>query len=315
MSAYQTLRSGLQTQDLAFLKLPQLTDDEIKADAKLKLLRKAFLAEFSEDELKRFWEVKDKIIDTQLFQVLRAMPKGATLHAHCGATTEPRWNFETFVKSDLAYYHPAKGFKVPKHNDDMEGWTPVTQYLQEHPEAEEALYADLTLTSEDCKAPSQVIWSKFQRIFDKTFYLLNYSDFAKAYLWRTLEIFYQDNVTRLELRIMPNLSFTKERNCTLTEELETINGVVQEFVAAHPGFSVGFIYSGGKWSNPEEIKRQALQVYEGMKLFPGLILGYDLVGEEETLSPNAVYAEVLQEVADFARSEGHEFLYFFHGKD
>jgi hypothetical protein len=37
---------------LAFLKLLQLNDDETKADPKLRLLRKAFLAEL-EDELKR----------------------------------------------------------------------------------------------------------------------------------------------------------------------------------------------------------------------------------------------------------------------
>lgn len=312
MEVYLSSRKTLQDKDSAFLRLPTLSEAEHRAEERLKQYRKDFLAEIDESNLKEFWVAKDRVANTSLYEVLKAMPKGAMLHAHLGATVPARWVLDNIVINDLTYYHPTLGFKVPKHGESLEGWSPIRQHIESDPNYEASLLSELSLEASDIGKPSRVIWQRFQGLFNKTFGLLNYSEFASMYFAKSLEIFHKDNVNRIELRLMPELTFNKDGALTFIEELELISKVVSDFQAEHPDFSVGLIYCSGKWHTPDKIKSQALAVYEAMKLHPGLVIGYDLVGEEETLHQNLHYAEIFQEVVAFARSEGNEFPFFFH---
>jgi adenosine deaminase CECR1 len=314
MASYQASLAAMKAKDLACARLPQLSTEELEAEVRLKLLKEALFAEMSVAELKLYWPVKDRILDTQLFKVLKAMPKGATLHLHRGAAVDARWVLENLIKSEHTFYHPTQGFRVPQDHEELTGWTPAKQYLEDNPGAEEFFYSQLTLTSADGTASSQVVWSRFKGLFNKATRMHNYYEFTEMMLTKAFETYYQDNVTRLELRFIPENVFNKERTLTFSEELELINRVVQEFEAHHPDFSVGIIFCAGKWMTLENVRSQAMAVYEAMKQYPRLVIGFDLVGEEETERQNQFFTAVLQEVAAFAKSEGNEFPFFFHGK-
>ncbi|KAH8826920.1 Metallo-dependent hydrolase [Flagelloscypha sp. PMI_526] len=58
-----------------------------------------------------FLKSKDLITETKIFKILRKMPKGALLHAHFGATVNPRWILDQVYKYPHAY-----SIRLPKES-------------------------------------------------------------------------------------------------------------------------------------------------------------------------------------------------------
>lgn len=88
------------------------TDDERKADAKLKALYKELVTPYDNVIIRDFFQNKDRVEKSKLFQVLNKMPKGAIHHIHTSAAMP----VETYVKltyEDIVYYNERERlFKV-----------------------------------------------------------------------------------------------------------------------------------------------------------------------------------------------------------
>lgn len=113
------------------------TDDERKADAKLKALFKELVTPHDNVIVRDFFDVKPRVEKSKLFEVLNKMPKGAIHHIHTSAAMP----VDTYVKltyEDIVYYNEREGlFKVFPNGGKQDGYLRCVDMRQFHESAEE----------------------------------------------------------------------------------------------------------------------------------------------------------------------------------
>lgn len=68
-------------------------------------------------------------------------------------------------------------------------------------------------------------------------------------------------------------------------------GNVSRFTETHPDFSAGYIACGLRFLQPEVVEKEAFGIYEAARVTPGVVMGYDLVSEEDGNPPNEIFNE------------------------
>lgn len=103
------------------------TEDERKADAKLKALYKELVTPYNNVVIRDFFDNKSRVENSKLFEVLNKMPKGAIHHIHTSAAMP----VETYIKltyEDIVYYNEREGlFKVFPQGGKMDGYLQCTE--------------------------------------------------------------------------------------------------------------------------------------------------------------------------------------------
>jgi len=93
------------------------------------------------------------------------------------------------------------------------------------------------------------------------------------------------------LRTCPLLN-TLDGDLTAEERVALYKTLRDEFCSIHPDFGVGYIAAGFKFLPVADIEADANKMYELSCANPGLIQGYDLVCEEDTMQQNCCFNEV-----------------------
>ncbi|XP_066237225.1 adenosine deaminase 2 isoform X1 [Saccopteryx leptura] len=271
-----------------------------------------------------FFQAKDLIEKSEVFNILKKMPKGAALHIHDfgilhmdwlvkNVTYRPHCHFCLTQKGALMFKfaHP-----TPPTPAGCSEWVLLQDYrkkLQNLTEFDNSLLKNFTLMTENPEVTytnQDIVWSKFQTIFFTISGLILYAPVFRDYIFEALEEFYQDNVFYLELRAM--LSPVYELNGTThTQEwsVRTYKEVACMFAKKHPGFiGLKIIYSDNRLKNVSLITKSIRTAMKLQTKFPGTVAGFDLVGREDTGYSLAYYREALMIPA----SQGFKLPYFFH---
>lgn len=173
-----------------------------------------------------FFEVLDRINDSELFKIISKMPKGGVLHAHDTAIV----NLDFIVQltycdhlwqmTDPESKRPRFKFsrKQPVTGDEHD-WIPVKNERERrgHEAYDRELRKMISLYTENPTTEARDVnsmWVKFMEIFAMTDGILMYKDAWEAYYLQALKEFSADEVNYLELRsTLPQVS--KIKSCGL----------------------------------------------------------------------------------------------------
>jgi hypothetical protein len=134
------------------------------------------------------------------------------------------------------------------------------------------------------------VWPCFQGSFMKFIPVFTFQPVFEHYSARMFQQYYEEGFQRIELRQTPGTYGTNGR-LEITDKLAMLTSVANGFTATHPDFSVGYILCATRFMPPADVAADVLGVYEAAKASPGIVIGYDVVCEEDTLRQNREYTE------------------------
>uniref|UniRef100_A0A4W2ICG5 Adenosine deaminase 2 n=1 Tax=Bos indicus x Bos taurus TaxID=30522 RepID=A0A4W2ICG5_BOBOX len=307
-----------------------LTWEEELANQRLRALKEAEMHEaLSTGNIlpsMHFFQAKSLIEKSEVFNILKKMPKGAALHVHDFSITSPDWLVKNATYRPHCYFcftrrgtpqfrfaHPTTPTPKPA---ECPQWVLLEKFrkgLRNVSEFDNSLLRNLTLMTENphvTYADQDAIWAKFETIFFVLGGLVSYAPVFRDYLSQGLEEFYQDNVLYLEIRASLHPVYELDGTIYSQEWLvRTYEEVAHNFAKTHPGFiGIKLIFSDHRIKNESLIKKSIQTAMDLRVKFPGIVAGFDLVGREDTGYTLYDYREALMIPA----SRGVHLPYFFH---
>ncbi|XP_023047860.1 adenosine deaminase 2 isoform X2 [Piliocolobus tephrosceles] len=271
-----------------------------------------------------FFQAKHLIERSQVFNILRMMPKGAALHLHDTGIVTMDWLVRNvtyrphchicFTSKGIMQFrfaHP-----TPRTSEKCSKWILLEDYrkrVQNVTEFDDSLLRNFTLVTQHPEViytNQNVVWSKFQTIFFTISGLIRYAPVFRDYVFRSMQEFYEDNVLYMEIRarLLPVYELSGEHH---DEEwsVKTYQEVAQKFVETHPEFiGIKIIYSDDR-SKDVAVIAESIRTAMGLRTkFPTVVAGFDLVGHEDTGHSLHDYKEALMIPA----RDGVKLPYFFH---
>ncbi|XP_017737495.1 PREDICTED: adenosine deaminase CECR1 [Rhinopithecus bieti] len=240
-----------------------------------------------------FFQAKHLIERSQVFKILRMMPKGAALHLHDTGIVTMDWLVRNvtyrphchicFTSKGIMQFrfaHP-----TPHTSEKCSKWILLEDYrkrVQNVTEFDNSLLRNFTLVTQHPEViytNQNVVWSKFQTIFFTISGLIRYAPVFRDYVFRSMQEFYEDNVLYMEIRarLLPVYELSGEHH---DEEwsVKTYQEVAQKFVETHPEFiGIKIIYSDDR-SKDVAVIAESIRTAMGLRTkFPTVVAGFDLV--------------------------------------
>lgn len=296
--SYRTQRQRLVAADVAqrFDAQVRLTAAEQRLNERLARLRRSLLDEYQREERfppsEPFHRVREEIRGTELYRLLRAMPKGGALHLHTSSTAPADWVVAQGIREPHCYIcwpidcgsaiQGQLGFfsegKAPP------GYRAAADLLREDPEFPKKLLALLTIGADDENRSSLEIWSEFDRIFQRIGGLVSYQPVFLKYYRAAFQTLVEDHVFYVELRAgFGNLYDLSGRAWTYRDRASLLWDLRNEMRKTHPHFDLKLIYSGYRRGTKRQVWTDLQQAVELRRQWAekNFILGFDLVGEED----------------------------------
>ncbi|XP_046583572.1 adenosine deaminase AGSA-like [Haliotis rubra] len=259
---------------------------------------------------------------SKVFKIIQQMPKGAALHLHYGSITSNDWLVKNVTYRPNCYMCVKQnvitmtGFYLTPPADKDCKWLEISAERAKNRDIavfDQWLYNNLTLTVDNPEVvyPNiNVIWQRFEEYFQTVRGLLRHAPVLKDALYETLREFHEDGVQYLETRI--GLLKPYELNGTthdFTWAVETFRDVVNEFKQDYQDFSGAKLIIGGRKKEPASVILQDVKaVMDLVKQFPDVVLGYDLVQQEDVTHTLLYYTSDLL----YPGTHKSNIPYFFH---
>lgn len=301
----------------------KLSDSELKAneiimDLKRKVLDSGFHEPHAFNFSKHFFEYKDTVKNTQLYQIIQKMPKGGVLHAHDTGLLSPDYVLNLTYWEDLyvCFYDDELRLIFEKNKPDFSCGTQWqlmrdARYSSGNVEKFDAnLRKYFTIVLEN---PNEVytdvnkVWTSFANYFITTGPMFSYKKVWEQYFYDTLKAFREDGVMYIEMRsILPPLYDLEGNVYDSVATAESYKKVVDRFLLDYPDFyGVKLIYAPHRLVDRKTVKDYIKIAKEIKRRFPDFFAGFDLVGQEDLGFPTK---EFLHELAE---AKG-DLDFFFH---
>ncbi|RDW62854.1 adenosine deaminase family protein-like protein [Coleophoma crateriformis] len=293
---------------------------------------------------------KERMEQTQVWKILRKMPKGALLHAHMDAVVDFGYLFDVLLAtpgmhiicpqalaSPTALEIGAITFRFLK-TEHKEGsiWsadyvphTPVlaTQAADTFPDGGRPgflawLKDRCTITNTESIEHHHgvdAVWRKFSYIFNILDSIVLYEPIFRKFLRRMMSNFLADGVKYCDMRSAFTAGFYREGqeepDVGFSELFRIFGEEIENFKASEAGkefWGMRMIWTGIRILDTRKIVED-MDACIAMKLqYPHLICGYDLVGQED---PGRPLKDLLPELFWFRKQcaqEGVNIPFFFH---
>jgi len=307
VDAYMKVRERLIQAELA-MRIDagiKLAPAEEEANRRLMLLKR--------EEIKRTREyfppahsfLKSKtrgLIDqSPVLEVIKHMPKGGILHGHDYAMGDFRWLIKHATYLPNCYIYQGK--KEPPRQGAMrvsaespgDGWCLVSDLRKAAnniEEFDEELYRSITLGEEDLGQPD--IWAEFRKCFARSAGMLR--DEIRSGFYRKL----------LRDMIAENVQYVETRGGLGGQE------IIEEIQRDNPEFNVKYIASPLRSASRESIAKSLAQALDERAANPGLMIGFDLVDEEDKNQTNLYFINELLEARREAERRGLTLPLYLH---
>jgi len=226
-----------------------------------------------------------QLIDrSPILQIMKRMPKGGILHGHGFAMGDFHWlvKHATYLPNCYIY----QGQEEPPREGSMrismeppgDGWRLVSDLRKAAvsvEEFDEDLFRSATLGDEDLGQPD--IWAEFRKCFARSMGLFSdeiYSDFCRKML--------RDMITE-------NVQYVETRGNVGGQK------IIEEIQHDNPEFKVKSIFSSHRSAPRERIAEDLSQALNERAGNPDLIIGYDLVDEEDKEHTNLFFINEILE--------------------
>ncbi|OWF35381.1 adenosine deaminase AGSA-like [Mizuhopecten yessoensis] len=270
-----------------------------------------------------FFHGKDLIEESEVFQIIKTMPKGGGLHLHDCSMADITWLVKTVTYMDHCYMCTDQNnhikfhfYQTPPSNPGCP-WKLIATERQNASDKEkfdQMLYNSMSLIVPDpvkTYPTKDVVWKALYRVWDVANGLINYEPVFGKYFHQALKEFHEDNVQYLETRallpVLYNLDGSTIDNRTFVMELYKQN--LDQFVKDHPDFTGGrIIRSGYKFVSTSDVLQQIKESIAMLQQYPQLFAGYDLMGQEDHGIPLIEYISAIV----YPSQQNITLPYFFH---
>ncbi|XP_063541022.1 adenosine deaminase 2-like [Cydia strobilella] len=243
---------------------------------------------------RHYFQYKDNMRRSRLYQMIRRMPKGAALHVHGSLMLDPedllKLTYEEYLYICLHLSHLKFYFSrtTPKKPCPV-AWKLVEDIRMNHSNVSEfdrMLKERLTLGPEDglnLDSDENEAWKLFGRTMASILSLIEYRPIREKYIYKSLQNLYDDNVMYVEIRI--NLFPLYELNGTVHDRMYMAslhNNVARKFMEVNPDFAgLKIILSPSRKLSTEDMQYEVNQALTAKQTLPDAIVGFDLVGHED----------------------------------
>lgn len=302
-----------------------LSDEELKLEQRLFELRELFQKNIQLNKSRfygeNFYDIKEFIEATTLFEIFSFMPKGALLHTHSGGVTDIEWvineakqlaNCYVFIKTDSPDYLYGQLQVFFNTSKIPSGFVLLNEALDENPNFAQELKNLLILNRSTLQA-SDDFWLEFEKRFSRIMALHNYRPLFKAYYKQAFLDLIADHVSHVEIRfIFGNLYDEQNESYPIDTMVDDLVDVVKDINETHPNFSLNLIYTSFKFLDVAAINTQIDEAFRLKQKYPKLISGFDLVAEEDRGNTIAFYNESWNRLDSLERATGLKLPLYLH---
>ncbi|WKN46237.1 hypothetical protein [Tunicatimonas pelagia] len=274
-----------------------LSEKEKLANQKLKAIQRQMLDHYKETNFfppaRYFYQSKEHIEQTELFQLLRKMPKGGLLHLHPSASGDLHWvvnraltepncyvfwdeSSDKHLKGELAFF---------REDEVPDGFREVDKIAQEIPSFTDSLY-DLLTFDQSMSADSVDIWGAFEGHFTQLGEFFYYQPIFRDYLTAVLDTLIADGVQHVEFRagISSHRLYDLDHPIgyyTADTMVRYHRDALQRVQETDPDFTLKLIKTNLRFWPLDTIQRDVIQAFQLRRRYPDFIKAYDLVAEED----------------------------------
>ena len=238
-----------------------------------------------------YYEGKEIIENSRLYQAFINMPKGGHLHFHVDGGF-PMELILNLTRKDNAYYNYKHNFLSSlSANDEKEGYERCNDLRTIGPKSsfDEFLKEQILLTAQDISSQnSNKIWKIFESKFSFIKRLFLNLDNLKLGILEICKRALKDGVYIVELR---KSSFSLHPD--LDKEMEVFQSVLDEMKIIDPDFELTLIITSVK-SSDIAVKQQ-LKNYNYLRNKYSFVSGFDLIGEEDRMPSIYHYKDLILE--------------------
>lgn len=265
---------------------------------------------------KHFFEAKKDIEESAVFGFIQQMPKGGALHIHDVAICSEKYVLQNITYRDNLY-GCIDGDSIKLKFMDSKPDDPCWKLLKEmrrEAKSEVAFnkwfMSKISLITDNPaeKYPDvNAAWVKFTSIFITLSPMMTYRPVFLDYFYNTMQEFYDDNVNYMEIRgTMPMLYELNDRTYGPVEVMGMMKQVADQFLADHPDFlGVKYIYAPRRKVDNGTMDDYIKNFKAMKKAYPDFLIGFDLVGQEDSGQPLRSFVDQLLQIAGDAK-------FFFH---
>ncbi|XP_041972546.1 adenosine deaminase 2-like [Aricia agestis] len=257
---------------------------------------------------KHFFDYKDEVKKSELFKIIRRMPKGAVLHAHDTGILSAEYVLNITYWDDLYVCFKSAGVQFLFAED-----TPASPCETQWQVMKNARFSSGNVEKFDAELlkyfsiiipnPLEVYtdvntaWSKFQEYFIVTTALFSYKPVWEKYFYDTLKALREDNVMYFEVRsVLPHLYDLKGNHYDEIQTAGSYKDALDKFMMDYPDFyGAKLIYAPLRLVDAKTVNKYLKIAYELKKKYPDFVAGFDLVGQEDLGVPTKeVFKELVQ---------------------
>jgi len=316
----------MQQDSLYFLSRNTLLSPEEKLlQKKMKEYQREMLESYKAEHFfppaRNFYQSKEHIENNPFFSLIQNMPKGGILHLHDLAMTNVDWIVEKAINTPEMYVFWEEDNKdylkgkmlAYKKADAPQGFYPVNELAQQHPDFRQELKSLLTF-DESIDEDSVDIWYEFEAIFERVYGFCYYKPVFGEYFYQGLKDHIEDNIQHIELRgRYDDHLYTLESPTTPHGEvMAIIREAYDKARKLDPEFSLSLIWANLRFLEKEIINNDMFKALEAHKEDPDLIKGFDLVAEEDNGNPTLYHAEGFLKLNKAVREENLDFHLYLH---
>lgn len=267
---------------------------------------------------KHFFDYKEEVKKTELFEIIQKMPKGAVLHAHDTGILKPDYVLSLTYLDDLFICFERNSiqflFSLKTPTSQCETAWQLARHARhssgnvEKFDAKLRKYFTVVIDNPHEKYTDvNAVWTEFQQYFIATSGLFTYKPVWEKYFYDTLLAFREDNIMYAEIRsVLPDLYDLDGTKYDVIDTAASYKKVNDQFMNDYPDFfGTKLIYAPLRAVNVETVKQYVNIARKLKQKFGDFIAGFDLVGQEDVGSPTKEFLKVLSEAGD-------ELTYMFH---
>lgn len=274
----------------------KLSNEEQKAADKLNKLQKEMNDVYKEENYfppeHNFYNWRDYMYGTKLFEILKKMPKGGIHHLHPVTLQDYEWIVEQAAKEDNCYVYWAednasfiKGqLHFYAHGKAPIGFQKTKILANKIPNFKSKLLDLLTFDVSSSKEDFDT-WLEFEKSFQRVGGFYRYAPMFKKFYIDAIQKVLEDGVFHLELRTIPRSGLynleqevaedNEERVVMLWKEIEA------EIKKQNPVFSIKLIYTFLRFFDKETVYEEIEKAFQLRSKYPEMVKGFDLVAEED----------------------------------
>ena len=284
-AAYRQARQQYVQRDraLAFDADLVLTAQEDSVNQKLLALRHRMTRQYQKQHFfppaHYFYRSKRLIERTQLFHILRKMPKGGALHLHPEAAGDLRWVVQQalktpncyvfwqkdrrpFVKGQLDFFKPSR---VP------DGFYSVWSLNKTVPHFADSLY-DLLTFDVQMSQPGTDMWQEFEACFQRIRRFMRYQPIFRDFFQEAFATLAEDGIQHVELRAFLGAGLHDLRHPPGYFTSDTLVRYYQEAAyhtqQKYPDFTLKLIYTNHRFQPREVIERDVEKAFRMRRRYP-----------------------------------------------